>query len=84
MSQILTKSEMKEDLQLYVCNVTFTKKDNTERVMKCTLRQDMISYSPSKTNKVKSTPETLVVYDIENKGFRSFSPKAVTWFSRCK
>ena len=39
---MIVKEEILEDLHKGVCKVTFTKKDGTERVMKCTLVEDYL------------------------------------------
>ena len=55
--------------------VTFTKKDGTERVMKCTLNKELIS-SPIKNEKddlleiIKNT--ALPVWDIDSAAWKSF------------
>lgn len=59
--------------------VTFTKKDGTERVMKCTL--DPKELPPQLVNESKSerkkSDNTIAVYDLEAKGWRSFTIKSV-------
>jgi hypothetical protein len=62
--------------------VNFTKKDGTERVMKCTLKEDMIpqEMKPKKTEKVVSEDsvavarpkESISVFDVDVVGWRSF------------
>lgn len=59
--------------------VTFMKKDGSERVMKCTL--DPMLLPPAVVNenrKPKAIPEnSLAVYDVEARGWRSFIVKSV-------
>jgi hypothetical protein len=55
--------------------VTFEKNDGTERVMKCTLREDVIV--PTEAGNIarpgrKSNPEVCPVWDIEANAWRSF------------
>lgn len=54
--------------------VIFTKKDGTERVMKCTTNPNLVpiveNVEPKKEK--KKNDEVLSVYDIEAKGWRSF------------
>lgn len=59
--------------------VTFTKKDGTERVMKCTLQPDVLPKVELKENKKeRAIPEnSIAVYDIEAKDWRSFIIKSV-------
>jgi len=57
-------------LQEYPMEVTFTKKDGTERVMLCTLQEE---YLPETVGDVrKKSEDSLAVYDLENEGWRSF------------
>jgi len=53
--------------------VTFEKKDGSERKMLCTLSENMIpgEKAPKGTVKAKSD-DVLAVFDIENDGWRSF------------
>ena len=57
-------------LKEYVIEVTFTKKDGTERVMNCTLHED---YLPETTGSGKAAnPYLLSVFDTEVEDWRSF------------
>lgn len=58
-----------------VVEVTFTKSDGTERVMKCTLKDEVISehWIPKNTEtQRKFSEDVLPVFDVEAKGWRSF------------
>jgi hypothetical protein len=58
-----------------VVEVTFTKSDGTERVMKCTLKDEVISehWFPKETeSQRKYSEDALPVFDVESKGWRSF------------
>ena len=59
--------------------VTFTKKDGTERVMKCTLDPKELPPQPVTEGKTerKKSENTMAVYDLEAKGWRSFTIKSV-------
>jgi len=59
--------------------VTFTKKDGTERVMRCTLNPDNLPKIEIKEEKKerKKSEDSLAVYDIEAKGWRSFVFRSV-------
>ena len=65
-------------LEQSVVEVTFTKKDGTERVMNCTLLED---YLPETTGAGRSAgSDALAVFDVDSDGWRSFrwdSVKAV-------
>ena len=54
--------------------VTFTKKDGTERTMICTTKASSIpeDKQPTGENTLKENTDILRVYHIENEGWRSF------------
>ena len=53
--------------------ITFTKTDGTDRVMKCTLREDAVVPYEQKTERKKPVNEdNLSVWDIERGAWRSF------------
>lgn len=61
-----------------VCTVTFTKRDGSERVMKCTLREDLLpkQIDIEEHTQAKSTRNNLlnvVVFDLEAQGWRTFN-----------
>lgn len=60
-------------LRSEIVELTFTKKDGTERIMKCTLSEQKIPEEnlPKSTERAKSD-EAVAVFDLENNGWRSF------------
>ena len=65
-----------------ICFVQFTKMDGTLRGMRCTLRPDML---PTQTDleehtQRKQTTESIAVWDLEVKGWRSFRNDSVIDF----
>lgn len=59
--------------------VTFTKKDGTERVMRCTLREDAIPVYEKKTEGTKEkNDDVFAVFDLDQRGWRSFRWDSVT------
>jgi hypothetical protein len=57
-------------LNQYVVEVTFTKKDGTERIMNCTLQED---YLPETTGAGRAgNSDALAVFDTEIEDWRSF------------
>jgi len=65
-----------------ICFVDFTKKDGTLRGMRCTLRPDML---PTQTDleehtQRKQATESIAVWDLEVKGWRSFRTDSVIEF----
>jgi hypothetical protein len=74
---------LKSVLREGVKTVVFEKQDGTERVMKCTLSEDIIPLLDTTAVKQKKvpSPDVLAVWDTENNGWRSFrwdSIKSVT------
>lgn len=62
--------------------IQFVKQDGSIRTMNCTLKEDLLVYEEKKTERVKShNPETLSVYDLDVKGWRSFKLANVTTIS---
>lgn len=60
--------------------ITFTKKDGSKRIMNCTLKSDLLPKIEIKEDKQprKKSTNTVSVYDLEAKGWRSFTLKNVT------
>jgi len=75
---------LKGVLQTGIANVTFVKKDGTQRNLLCTL---LPSELPAQTDleeavqKKTPNPEVLAVWDLENKGWRSFRYDSVLGFN---
>ena len=70
---------LKEILRTRELTITFTKKDGTERVMRCTLdpaKLPVQENTNSNTNRKVST-ETMAVFDLDAQGWRSFTKTAV-------
>lgn len=59
--------------------VTFTKKDGTERVMKCTLKEEFIpvEHRPKENSDKKPNTETMAVWDMDKNAWRSFRLESV-------
>lgn len=81
-SSEITKEYLQSRLRENVIEVTFTKKDGSERVMKCTLNQEILENGPGyekKTDRVKKAhPNVLPVWDVEASAFRSINIDTVT------
>lgn len=60
-----------------VCTVKFTKKDGTERVMKATLKDDVVKplmeANGASTSSRKPNPNQVCVIDVEKNAWRSFN-----------
>jgi hypothetical protein len=66
-------------LKISPVTVTFVKSDGTERVMKCTLQPESlppVEVKEGKTEKKKSD-SVISAYDLEAKGWRSFTVRKV-------
>lgn len=59
-------------------SVTFTKKDGTERVMNCTLQAELLPPQEIKESTTrKENTDTIRVFDLDKKEWRSFIVKSV-------
>jgi hypothetical protein len=68
-----TKNELSEMLRGGKLEVSFVKKDNSGRVMKCTLMEKYLPPLMGDTETTtKDNPDVLAVWDIDNNGWRSF------------
>lgn len=77
------KKLLLDALRTNTAEIVFTKKDGTERKMLCTLQEWVIpkEHAPKGTGATK-TGDVISVYDVENKGWRSFrfdSLKSIVW-----
>lgn len=69
-----SKESLQNLLRTFVATITFTKKDGTERVMKCTLRQDIAVPHERKTDRVKEPKDDLLpVWDTEALAWRTIT-----------
>ena len=70
---------IKEMLRNQELTITFTKKDGTDRVMRCTLDPNKLPIKENtETNSQRKTNnETMAVFDLEAQGWRSFTKKSV-------
>lgn len=77
-----TKQDIKTALQHSVGEITFTKADGSERILKCTLQSkdlpvmEVVEVVEGKISKPEN-PDTLAVWDLENNGWRSFKIASV-------
>jgi len=69
----LSKSNIQNMLHTGIISVKFTKKDGSERVMKCTLMEGIIKPHEKTTEREKKVNEDLIsVWDVEKDAWRSF------------
>jgi hypothetical protein len=82
MEVTVERNEMIKHLQIRECVVLFKKVDGTERRMRCTLNDQLIENGTIAEREVKARNEnTIAVWDIENKGWRSFRVDSVIDFN---
>ena len=81
-SQVDTKEGRKwlrELLKTQEAKISFTKKDGTEREMRCTLAESKIPTEKLPKNSKKSkSDDALAVFDVEKNDWRSFRFDSVT------
>lgn len=70
-------TELRDLLKSNVVTITFKKIDGTERVLKGTLMEDYLPERKESTIIRKGNDETTCVWDVENKGYRSFRNDSV-------
>mgnify|MGYP001208522268 FL=1 len=76
------RSEMIQQLHDRNCKVIFRKVDGTERTMICTLNEGAIDNGDVAKREVKSRNDNVIaVWDVENKGWRSFRVDSVLSFT---
>jgi len=73
-----------KDLREYVIEVTFTKVNGEGRVMRCTLRPDLLppGYSQDITEEKKfhnENPNVIAAWDVQKGGWRSFRVDSVSY-----
>jgi hypothetical protein len=74
----MSKKKLLQKLKLEVVEITFTKKDNTIRNMKCTQNFDLIPKEEYPNgNRVVKDKNIVCVYDVEVNGWRSFNYKSL-------
>lgn len=83
MDKKMQKDFLLAALRTNTAEIVFTKKDGTERKMLCTLQEWDIpeEHAPKGTGRIKHD-DVISVYDVENKGWRSFrfdSLKSIEW-----
>ncbi len=71
----MNKIDLLKSLGEGVQTVTFTKKDGTERVMKCTRNPSFIpsEYHPKTSIETTESEDNIRVFDVEKNGWRSFN-----------
>lgn len=76
--------DFRQALQEDVLEVTFTKKDGSERIMRCTTRSDLVAETASENtpDKLNKDPDLFRVTDVDIGEWRSFRWDQVVSVSR--
>jgi hypothetical protein len=76
MQMELEKAKLLEELRMKDATVTFTKKDGTQRIMRCTLRPEalpeIITESTRTSTERRESDSTIAVWDLDLGAWRSF------------
>ena len=72
------------DLREYVIEVTFTKVNGEQRIMRCTLRPELLppKYAEEITEEKtfqQTNPEVIAAWDVQAGGWRSFRVDSVSY-----
>ena len=83
----ISRADLTTSLRVRDAEITFTKKDGTERIMKCTLREDVAIPYEKKTDRTREGIENILpVWDLEANGWRSVNIetiKDVKYYGAC-
>jgi hypothetical protein len=78
---MFTREGLVDILRHNIVTVTFTKVNGDERVMKCTLRSEMIPNAPTQNGELvveqKQSSNNVSVWDVDSQGWRSFRVASV-------
>jgi hypothetical protein len=82
---MINKDEIKNQLKTNIGTIKFKKKDDSVRIMKCTLSEELLPESDfnPETYKSKKSPnsDSLAVWDLEKLAWRSFRLDSVLEYS---
>ena len=72
----MQKSDIVSALQSNICDVKFTKVNGEERLMRCTLKEDLLPEPVASDTEInrnrKPNDSVQVVWDLDKKAWRSF------------
>lgn len=71
------KSLLQETIRKHVVEVTFTKRDGSTRVLVGTLKAEYLPEVDGYNTPANPKPGLIMIYDLENDGFRSFYADSV-------
>ena len=73
----MQKSDIVSALQSNICDVKFIKVNGEERLMRCTLKEDMLPEYIDMNDDKKANESVVPVWDLDKKGWRSFRVDSV-------
>ena len=73
----MQKSDIISMLKTNVCDVKFIKVNGEERLMRCTLKKDMLPEYIDMNDDKKVNESVVPVWDLDKKGWRSFRVDSV-------
>lgn len=75
----MMKAEIQNILREREATITFTKKDGSQRIMRCTLNENKIpvEHRPKGESTRKENDNVLAVFDTEKAGWRSFNVDSI-------
>lgn len=76
---IVSRDEMLEYLHRGECAIKFMKNNGDERLMACTLKNELLPESSYETSKQVDSTSRLIVWDLDKEAFRSFRLDSVIW-----
>jgi WYL_2, Sm-like SH3 beta-barrel fold len=82
---MFNRDTLLNELRTNVIEVNFTKKDGNKRILKCTLRPDLLPSTyvgedvENEKNFHRTNPDVIAAWDIENNGWRSFRIDSVIY-----
>ena len=77
----MTNENMVQRLKSEICEITFEKRDGSERTMICTLKDDLLPYvSVNDMRESVRQNDYIPVYDLEEQAWRAFKPSKVIKF----
>jgi hypothetical protein len=82
---MINKDEIKDQLKNNIGTIKFKKKDNSIRIMKCTLSEELLpesDFNPEtyKSKKI-SNADSLAVWDLDKLAWRSFRLDSILEYS---
>ena len=81
----ITKFDLTSLLKKHIVEIKFIKKDGTERLMECTLLEDVVPNYEKKTERVRKPNDNILsVWDIQKDQFRSFKLDSLLSYSVLK